>query len=163
MDNYSSDGPREGGNELRVVRSESQDEPRPGDRRMERRIVAIRLPGDYSIMSVTAWVNFPNSLLDKMRKLARDARKRSVENRQKMEDDPDWLGDDEDEDDSQAGIAALLSQVIVSHDFVDFDGHAYPPADDMDFYKQAPNDLLLVAMKAIMEQVGKLPTRKNGR
>lgn len=158
MDQYTDErDPRE----LRVVRSEHEDQPQAAPR-MQKRIVDIRLPGDYSMFTVTAWVNFPNSLLDKMQKLARDARKRSVVRRQRMEDDPDWLDDDEEED-AQEGIAALLSQVIVAHTFADFDGVPYPPATEMQFYKDAPNDLLLVTMKAIMEQVGKLPQRRSGR
>jgi hypothetical protein len=136
----------------------AQDVPAP-ERRQQKRIVTIDVPG-YDDFHVTAWVNFPTSLMDRMQREARAARRRGAERQALLADDP--LAD-VDDDEGQSALAPLLKQIIVAHDWVDFDGQPYPSADDDEFYREVPTDLLNVAFQAIAAQVGKLDPKKQRR
>lgn len=148
---------------LQVVRETPQAEAPV--RKMYQRIEKIPLKGHYEGFSVTAWVNFPNTMLNEMQRLAKEARRKARDRRAALEDD--FYADDpeEDEDETMANgpIAVIMKEIIKDHDWVDFKGKPYPPADTDAFYDEVPNDLLMVAWTEIQGRTGKLPTKRPGR
>lgn len=133
-------------------------------RQLAKRIVTIPLKGDYEGFSVTAWVNFPNTMLNEMNRLAREYRRDQRAKRQRMEDDF-WAEDDDADDDTMANspIAAIMKQIIIGHDWVDFEGRPYPAPDTDEFYNAVSNDQLMTAWAEIQGQQGKSRPRKSGR
>jgi hypothetical protein len=102
-------------------------------RRLPHRIVTLPLPEPYQEFSIEAWINFPQSLMQGMAS-----------------------GD-------EARIMDALTQIVVSHDLVDFDGQPYPQASERAFWEAIPTDLAMVIMQAINDQVGKLPKANGAR
>jgi len=101
-------------------------------RRMRRRELEVTLGDVYSDFHCTLWVNPPPGLLAGLTP-------------QSSEDD----------------LAHVMGQVIVSHDFVDYDGRELPPADDPAFWRQCPPDLAMVVMQELRDNTGKL-SKTNG-
>ena len=101
--------------------------------RMQKRYERIPLHGAYEGFSIKAWINFPQKLLT-----------------QAQTGDPDVQ-------------AAALGQIVVEHNFVDFDGEPFPPPDDPACWTECPLDLLACVFTAIAERFGKLPPRSGGR
>lgn len=161
----TTQGAASGGAGLTLVRSAEQPQAAPEPRRMQRRIVTLALGGDYPDFHVTAWVNFPQSLTKEMQRTARDEQRKQRARRAQMErDEFDFEEEDEIEDTSaNSALAGAMKRIIIAHDWVDFDGQPYPPADTDEFYEAVPTDLLLVAWRKIQAEVGKLPTKRNGR
>ena len=135
----------------------SPDLPPPTPiRSLPKRTVSITLPEPYQDFHVTAWVNFPQKMLNDMQALAKKARIAA-----KAAEDADGDTDAPVDDETQSGIAVLLRQIVLGHDLVDFDGQSYPPATDPTLYDVIPTELMVVVLREIIGQVGKLPKAKS--
>ncbi|MDE2620612.1 MAG: hypothetical protein KGL54_10670 [Sphingomonadales bacterium] len=91
-----------------------------------RRVVALPLPAPYDMYTVQAWINYP-------RKLAKE------------------LGSGDAE-----RIQAALQRIIVGHDLTDFDGRPLPPVEDAAFFDEISDELLVLILRAVQENMGKL-------
>jgi len=125
-------------------------------RSLPKRTVVITLPDPYQDFHVTAWVNFPQKMLNDMQELAKKARIAA-----KAAEDADGDTDAPVDEETQSGIALLLRQIVLGHDLVDFDGQHYPPATDPALYDVIPTELMVVVLREIIGQVGKLPKAKS--
>lgn len=105
----------------------------PPARRLPRRVERVRLPAPYDDFSVTAWLNFPRSLIVRLQALPRDT----------------------PEGDAEAG--RLIGQIVIDHDLVDFDGAPYPPTTDPAFWEEIPPDLQAILISEVFGRVGKVP------
>lgn len=92
---------------------------------LPKRVITFPLPEPYQDFSITAWINFPQS-----------------------------VGEDLRSGDIERGRVALM-QIVRGHDLVDYDGVPYPPADDPKFWDAIPNDVGGMIVTAINSQVGK--------
>lgn len=98
-----------------------------------RRYVDLTLPAPYEGVHVMVWANAPLAL--RMR-----------------------LGKPESDED----LAAVWGQVVTQHNLLDFDGEPLPPATDPDFYYRAPGDLMPLLLQTILDQYGRLSTKRAG-
>jgi hypothetical protein len=55
---------------------------------------------------------------------------------------------------------AALSEIVLAHDLVDFDGNPYPPANDPAFWREIPQDVAAVIIQSIQGQMGRLDPTK---
>ena len=133
--------------------------PMASVRRMPKRVVEVTLPAPYDDFHATCWVNFPDAQITKAQSFVADV------------PDKDEIGLDDTERERRAAaydagmqhMATTMSEIVLTHDFVDYDGTSLPATDDPAFWTELPNELRIVLFAAIRAQVGVLTPPKRKR